>query len=214
MDNLKIYIDSKDIDKYLLNHKEDKKIKYKEALFIKYLKDISYNEYGKKSLSLFLDPCPEDFDTYISRIKKKHSPDIEDISLILVPALGLNGLYTGDINVGINYINNYARLLDDSANMEKVIKETMYRLRNISKEYANNHNNIDYPIKQIGVFNDILGRYAKLRNLGIIDYNGSDFSLIGKDRCEKELENYTDVYGYNTVEIIKEYTKELKKDFL
>ena len=43
MDNLKIYIDSKDIDKYLLNHKEDKKIKYKEALFIKYLKDISYN---------------------------------------------------------------------------------------------------------------------------------------------------------------------------
>lgn len=197
MKNLKIY--EENIDKYLLENKEN--LKYKELLFIKYLENNKDDKY-------------DSFNDYLNNIKEKHSPDINDICLILVPALGLNSLYTGDTNIDQNYINNYARLLDDNADMEKVLKETIYRLRNISIEYASNHNDIDYPIKQIGIFNDILRRYVKLRCMGIIGEKSNDFSLIGKDRCKKELEVYSDIYGNDTVEIIKEYTKELKRDYL
>ena len=215
MKNLNIYIKEKDIKSYLLKHKNDKKIKYKEALFLKYLDDTEFDTEEKKEMAnISIDSNAIDFNTYINCLKDKHSPTVEDICLILVPALGLNSLYAGDINISIDYINNYARLLDDNANMEKVVKESLYRLRNISKEYSLRHKGVDYPIREIGVLNDTLGRYAKLRHNGIIEYNGSDFSFIGKDRCEKELESYSNIYGYDTVEIIKEYTKELRRKYL
>ena len=215
MKNLKINIKEDDIKNYLLKHKDDENIKYKEALFLKYLDDTSFDTEEKREiLGVNIDSTTYNFNEYIANIKEKHSPSTEDISLILVPALGLNSLYAGDINISINYINNYARLLDDNANIEKVITESIYRLRNISKEYAKRHTGIDYPIREIGILNDTLGKYAKLRHMGIIDYNSSDFSLIGKERCEKELESYSKIYGFDTVETIKEYTKELKREYL
>lgn len=216
MENLRIFINSNDIKKYLLSHKDDKNLKYKEALFLKYLDDT--NMYTKEKFEMGgIDTNNKElltFEKYIELIKKSNNIETSDISLMLVPALGLNGLYTGDIDIGVKYIYNYARLLDENANMEKVIKEAIYRLRNYSKEYYNSMNKIDYPIKEIGIFNDTLGRYAKLRNIGVINYNGRDFSLIGKDRCEKELASYSEIYGSDAVEIIKDYTKELKKDYL
>lgn len=214
MENLNLYVEYEDILNYFLHHKEEKNLKYKEALFIKYLEDNSFNDYEKKEkIGLHIDfPC-DNFETYINNLKEKHNPDISDISLILVPALGLNKLYTGDTNTKLNYINNYTGLLDDSADIEKVITETIYRLRDISDEYTNNHSDIDYPIKQIGIFNDTLERYVILRKKGIIDYN-NDFSLIGIDRCNKELDIYKDIYGSDTIETIKEYTKELKRNYL
>lgn len=213
MDNLNIYIKQKDVNKYLLRHKDEEQLKYREALFLNYLEESSYDTEEKREiLGVDLDSTAYTFEEYISDLKKKHSPTVKDISLILVPALGLNSLYAGDINVGVNYIYNYARLLDDNANIEKVIKEAIYRLRNVSKEYYSRYENVDYPIREIGILNDTLGKYARLRHIGIINYNGSDFSLIGKDRCEKELESYGKIYGFDTVETIKEYTKELKRE--
>ena len=213
MENIKVYIKQNDINNYLLKHKDDETLKYKEALFLNYLEESEYDtEEKREMLGINLDSTTYNFQDYINNLKKKHSPTVKDISLILVPSLGLNSLYAGDINIGVNYIYNYARLLDDNANIEKVIKESIYRLRNISKEYYSRYEGVDYPIREIGVLNDTLGKYAKLRHIGIINYNGSDFSLIGKDRCEKELESYASIYGFDTVEIIKEYTKELKRN--
>ena len=213
MENLRIFINSNDIKKYLLSHKDDKNLKYKEALFLKYLDDT--NMYTKEKFEMGgIDTNNKElltFEKYIELIKKSNNIEVADISLMLVPALGLNGLYAGDIDIGVKYIYNYARLLDENANMEKVIKEAIYRLRNYSKEYYNSMNKIDYPIKEIGIFNDTLGRYVKLITLGLINFTGKDFSLIGKDRCEKELEIYSQIFGTEPVSIIREYVKNLKK---
>lgn len=213
MENFEIYIKSNDISNYMLEHKEN--LKYKEALFIKYLEDNAKDDYEKKQkIGLHINyPC-DNFDTYLRKLRNKDNLDISDISLILVPALGLNNLYTGDVNNDDNYINNYARLLDDNADMEKVLMEAIYHLKNISNEYSNSLNDIDSSIKQLATFNETLRKYIKLRKIGIIESNNNDFSLIGKDRCNKELDIYTTIYGFYTVNIIKNYTKELKRNYL
>lgn len=211
MENLKIYIKSSDIKKYMLLNSD--KLKYKEALFLRYLDDTDKNTKEKYEM-INIDACGRDlfsFDKYLYIISENHIIQTADIALMLVPALGLNSLFTGDINIDSSSICNFASLLDYNAGMEKVIKEAIERLRFYSKEYANSKNEIDYPIKEIGIFNDILGMYVKLRNYGIIAFNGSDFSLIGKNRCMEELDSYSNIYGAEPVEIIKEYAKELKE---
>ena len=222
MNNLKLYINDKDIDKYLLLHKNDETIKDKEALFLKYLSDTDDKTFEKTEMYLAKTSDKLGFyekhniinlftfKEYLEIIKEGKFIDINDICLMLVPALGLNSLYVGDIKIGLRYINNFSYLLD--IDTISLVKDAVYRLRRYSKEYDNNLDKyeLDLDIKRIGVFNDTLGNYARLRHIGIIDYTGDDFSLIGKERCEKELEEYANIYGNEPIEIIKEYVKELK----
>ena len=224
MRNLKIYINDKDVDKYLLLHKNDSNFKYKEALFLKYLDDTDDKTFEKTEMLLsksndklgFYERHNVknlfSFEKYLELTSAGKFIDIKDICIMLVPALGLNSLYTGDIKIGLRYINNFSYLLD--VDTTSLIQEAVFRLRRYSKEYDNNldKSEIDLNLKRIGIFNDTLGNYARLRHLGIIDYREDDFSLIGKDRCNQELEMYSQIFGSEPVEIIKEYAKELKKE--
>ena len=225
MNNLKLYINNKDVDNYLLLHKNDERFKYKEALFLKYLADTDNKTFEKAEMYLaksndklgFYEKFNVrnlfSFKKYLDLVNEGRFIDINDICLMLVPALGLNSLYVGDIKIGLRYINNFSYLLD--IDTVSLVKDAVYKLRRYSKEYDNNLDKyeLDLDIKRIGVFNDTLGNYARLRHIGIIDYTGDDFSLIGKERCEKELEEYANIYGDKPVEIIKDYVKELKKKY-
>lgn len=219
---MKINVTQEDIDKYMLAHKSDIDIKYKEALFLKYLDDTDDKTLEKVEMYVKkLDDKSEfykktnvtdlfNFKKYLELISSCRNIDVYDISLMLVPALGLNNLYVGDIEIESNYINNFSYLLD--MNTILLVEGAIFRLRNYSKEYDRScTGGMDKSIKNIGVFNDTLGNYVRLRDLGVIDYPNDDFTLIGKDRCEVELYEYSEIYGKEPVEIIKEYAKELKK---
>ena len=216
-----INITEEDKNKYLIAHKKDSDIKYREALFLKYLDDTDDKTLEKVEMYLKkLDDKSEfykknnvtdlfNFRRYLELIRSCRNIDVYDISLMLVPALGLNNLFIGDIKISSDYINNFSYLLDMNAIL--LVEGAIYRLRNYSKEYDRScSGGMDKSIKNIGIFNDTLGNYVRLRNLGIIEYN-YDFSFIGKDRCEIELYEYSEIYGKEPVEIIKEYAKELKK---
>ena len=218
---MQININKQDIDKYMLIHKNDGNIKYREALFLKYLNDTDNKTFEKAEMYLKKIKDKEEFyrcydvfelfnfNKYIELISSCRNIDIYDISLMLVPALGQQELYAGDIKIGYKYIQNFSYLLD--MDTVSLINGAVYSLRNYSKEYDNSYiSKIDLDIKRIGILNDTLGNYVRLRKLGIIEHREDDFTLIGKERCEKELEKYSEIYGEEQVEIIKEYAKRLK----
>jgi len=223
MENLKVYITNDDIKKYLLIHKEDENIKYKEVLFLKYLNDTDYRTLEKFDMYLrhvkdrksfyekynILDLFT--FDKYVSIISQYHNIELEDIMLMLIPILELNDLFISDINKDNSYINNYSYLLNPVIKIEDFINELIFNLKGLSKEYKNSagKNIVDLNIKRIAVFNDILDDYINLHEAGIINSN-DNFSLIGKERCEQEIASYSEIYGNRPIEIIESYVKEIK----
>ena len=84
MENIKVYIKQNDINNYLLKHKDDETLKYKEALFLNYLEESEYDtEEKREMLGINLDSTTYNFQDYINNLKEKHSPTVKDISLIL-----------------------------------------------------------------------------------------------------------------------------------
>ena len=201
MENIKFEINEQDIREYLKKYENDEAIKYKEAMFVKYMRanqekitkeslvilmekynfkdsrvdGIYYidNHRGLKSNNLF------DFGSYLKSIKKL---DISGICHILIPALGY-----------YNASEFYNRIFYSIANgvVEKM------KMNDIMFEFILKKAIEDYCISDLISINSEKHQKFTLKKI----------NLMEKNRCEKELIEYSSIYGKTKVKQICDIVK-------
>lgn len=198
MENIKFEITKQDIKEYLKQHKDDESIKFKEAMFVKYMREqesltkesleilmCMYNGEDIKPSGIYME-CPRstdkmfyelpDFNKYLKQIENL---DISGICHILIPTITYYNENKPSIPIGV--INNYLRELaykfnicvDD--NLGAIVRNTI----------------INYRIcDELGVAEDL--DFIPF----IIPFK------MDKEQSEKRLQEYVNIYGKEKVKVI------------
>lgn len=200
MENIKFEITESDIKEYLKKHKDDENIKYKEAMFIKYMREqnivtkekleMMFNKYNFEDNRMdgiyFYDDYDimrsipfRTFDDYLDGI---NNLDISGICHILIPALGYYGEYgKGYQIIGVPYIG----LNDLSMKLIGTVPEDINRqLKYAIEDY--------YTVGKLDKF--ACGTYVNIK--------------MGKENCRRELQEYSYIYGEEPVKIIRKSIRE------
>lgn len=206
MENIKFEITEKDIKEYLKEHKDDEDIKYKEAMFIKYIKEqeiltkekieMLMKKYNLENVSI---SGIYDYDnhgilkrqslqTFTSYLDGINNLDISGVCHILIPTLGFYDEYRSDYQlIGVPYIGLNALSIKLIGTIPEDIKvqltsaiEDYYTVGKIDKIHNHNH--------------------STLINI-----------RMGKEHCRKELQEYEEIYGEEPVKIIRKSIRERMK---
>ena len=192
MENIKFEIDEQDIKDYLNRHSGDKLIKYREPLFVKFIKhnDIFSVEkvemlvnkkninnlaiYGMFSASEIKKYSLPSFNDYIIHQEK----DTSAIMHIMIPMLKL-------------YENKIGNFTLTNGHIEKYLP-------------------IDLNDYNCGVLVDTIENY---QIAGKINGNIEDITKVSdinmsKTECNQELTSYMKIYGVDTVDKVKKLVKE------
>lgn len=191
MENINFTITEQDIQTYLKQHKDDENIKYKEALFVKYMKEQGlltkealeiimqkYNSFKVNAAGIYDDNWSKTwtamcnpryrfvkFKTYLYRYKPVFKDNIE-VCHVLIPAIKY---YNYD-----DFDKWYQ--LDDDKSLKIDFSEALDNYR-------------------------IAGKVSFENNIPIIN--------MGIEECEKELYEYEKIYGKD-VERVKQIVRRLK----
>lgn len=198
MENIKFEITEQDIREYLKKYENDEAIKYKEAMFVKYMRE--HQEITQESLEILMEKynwqdsvvngiyyrdsngilkseALSDFNSYLDGI---NDLDISGICHILIPTLG----YYDTASKNFSLITN-----------------------EIAKELEINGRNFDEALRTA------IDNYC-VSDLINIDYEKhfgftlERISLMKKNRCRKELMEYSHIYGEDNVKQIRKIIKE------
>lgn len=198
MENIKCEITEQDIREYLKKHKNDEAIKYREAMFVKYIRERQvitcesleilmqkYNFeddridgiYHKDNYGILKSESLINFSSYLDGI---NNLDISGICHILIPTLG----YYDTASKNFSLITN-----------------------EIAKELEINGRNFDEALRTA------IDNYCVSDLINIYDEEHFGFtleriSLMKKNRCRKELMEYSHIYGEDNVKQIRKIIKE------
>ena len=198
MENIKCEITEQDIREYLKKHKNDEAIKYREAMFVKYIRERQvitcesleilmqkYNFeddridgiYHKDNYGILKSESLINFCSYLDGI---NNLDISGICHILIPTLG----YYDTASKNFSLITN-----------------------EIAKELEINGRNFDEALRTA------IDNYCVSDLINIYDEEHFGFtleriSLMKKNRCRKELMEYSHIYGEDNVKQIRKIIKE------
>lgn len=195
MENIKFEITEQDIINYLQKHKSDPSVKYKEAMFVKYLKENGMftremfeilleksnnkkyliGEYSYFDNGIFNETAMPTFDYYLEGIKKL---DLSGICHIMIPTL----TYYNIANKRLHVLNELGCLV------EKMKFETSESITNVRNDTVENYT-IAYG--------------KKIENW----CSWTDFNF-SKEASRKMLQEYVSIYGEEPVKIIKKIIKE------
>ena len=206
MENIKFEITEQDIEEYLKKHKEDETIKYREAMFVRYMREhqkptqealeILMKKYNLRDNRIdgvyFYDDSDrvrsiplKTFDSYLDDITNL---DISGICHILIPTLGYYKKIEGYKQIqapyyGLNYI---------SKELLNTVPEDIDKQLKLALEDYCAVNKVDYRINYISKYS-----YKLLYSI-----------KMGREHCRHELEEYSYIYGEDKVKQIRKIIRE------
>ena len=198
MENIKCEITEQDIREYLKKHKNDEAIKYREAMFVKYIRERQvitcesleilmqkYNFeddridgiYHRDNYGILKSESLINFSSYLDGI---NNLDISGICHFLIPTLG----YYDTASKNFSLITN------------EIAKELEINGRNFDEALITAIDN--YCVS------DLINIYYE-EHFG---FTLERISLMKKNRCRKELMEYSHIYGEDNVKQIRKIIKE------
>ena len=198
MENIKFEITEQDIREYLKKHKNDETIKYREAMFVKYMREhqkptqealeILMKKYNLRDNRIdgvyFYDDSDrvrsiplKTFDSYLDDITNL---DISGICHILIPTLG----YYDTASKNFSLITN-----------------------EIAKELEINGRNFDEALRT-AIDNYCVSDLINIYYEEHFGFTLERISLMKKNRCRKELMEYSHIYGEDKVKQIRKIIRE------
>ena len=193
MESIKYEITEKDIRDYLDNHSKDELIRFREALFVKYIKH--HDIFSKEKIEMLLDKSTNHIDGAVlgdccSMLVLKYpfysfkdfleneKVDISAYMHILIPTLGF-------------YKKNIDDIILTNGSIEKYLPSDI-------SEY------------DCGKLTDVLENYiiAGKINGDIEDITHISDINMSKTECNQELTSYMKIYGVDTVDKVKKLVSE------
>ena len=198
MENIKCEITEQDIREYLKKHKNDEAIKYREAMFVKYIRERQvitcesleilmqkYNFeddridgiYHRDNYGILKSESLINFSSYLDGI---NNLDISGICHILIPTLGYYD--TASKNFSLITIEIAKELEINGRNFDEALRTAIdnYCVSDLINIYYEEH--FGFTLERI--------------------------SLMKKNRCRKELMEYSHIYGEDNVKQIRKIIKE------
>ena len=198
MENIKFEITEQDIREYLKKHKNDEAIKYREAMFVKYMREHQelthealeilmkkYNFedgridgiYHRDSHGVLKSESLSNFNSYLDGIENL---DVNGICYIMVPVLSYYSDYKYHIYNWYKELSNVSRKLEFDINYEQM----QSAIRNMKGDYL-----IAFDDRHIYQDNDIYFRFSK-------------------NESKNMIESYSHIYGEDNVKQIRKIIKE------
>ncbi len=198
MENIKFEITEQDIREYLKKHKNDEAIKYREAMFVKYIRERQvitcesleilmqkYNFeddridgiYHRDNYGILKSESLINFSSYLDGI---NDLDISGICHILIPTLG----YYDTASKNFSLITN-----------------------EIAKELEINGRNFDEALRT-AIDNYCVSDLINIYYEEHFGFTLEKISLMKKNRCRKELMEYSHIYGEDNVKQIRKIIRE------
>ena len=198
MEEIKFEINEQDIREYLKKHRNDEAIKYREAMFVKYIRERQvitcesleilmqkYNFeddridgiYHKDNYGILKSESLINFSSYLDGI---NDLDISGICHILIPTLG----YYDTASKNFSLITN-----------------------EIAKELEINGRNFDEALRT-AIDNYCVSDLINIYYEEHFGFTLERISLMKKNRCRKELMEYSHIYGEDNVKQIRKIIKE------
>ena len=198
MENIGFNITEYDIREYLKKHKNDVAIKYKEAMFVKYMRE--HQEITQESLEILMEKynwqdsvvngiyyrdsngilkseALSDFNSYLDGITNL---DISGICYIMVPVLSYYSGYKYHIYNWYKELSNVSRKLEFDINYEQM----QSTIRNMKGDYL-----IAFDDRHIYQDNDVYFRFSK-------------------NESKNMIESYSHIYGEDNVKQIRKVIRE------
>lgn len=211
MEKIEFEITEQDIREYLKKHRNDGAIKYKEAMFVKYMREHQeitcesleilmqkYNWEDKKINGIYhrdnhgilKSETLSDFGSYLDGITNL---DVSGICRILIPAVG----YYQNIK-GYRFIENLCYKLHDG------LGDLSMKLLNTVPKDINDQ--LELALADYCVTGKVEYAYTNIGRSGYV------YSIrMGKDTCRHELEEYSHIYGEEPVKQIRKIMRERTK---
>lgn len=198
MENIKCEITEQDIREYLKKHKNDEAIKYREAMFVKYIRERQVITCG--SLEILMQKYNFEDDRIDGIYHKDNYGILKSESLINFSSY-LDGINNLDIS-GICHI-----LIPTLGYYDTASKNFSLITNEIAKELEINGRNFDEALR------NAIDNYCVSDLINIYDEEHFGFtleriSLMKKNRCRKELMEYSHIYGEDNVKQIRKIIKE------
>lgn len=198
MKNIKFEITERDIQEYLKQHKQDESIKYREAMFVKYMKE--QQEITCEALEILMKKYNWEDRLINGTYQYDHSEVLQQESLPNFNSY-LNGIYNLDLSgichIMIPVLTYY--------NVNKIQQNIIKQLENLAFEFKLEPLNLGF------IEVDAIENYAIAYGNEIFRYNNGINLYLSKEKSSKLIQGYTSIYGEEPVKQIRKIIRERMK---
>ena len=198
MENIKFEITEQDIREYLKKHKNDEAIKYREAMFVKYIRERQV--ITCESLEILMQKYNFEDDRIDGIYHRDNYGILKSESLINFSSY-LDGINNLDIS-GICHI-----LIPTIGYYDTASKNFSLITNEIAKELEINGRNFDEALRT-AIDNYCVSDLINIYYENHFGFTLERISLMKKNRCKKELMEYSHIYGEDNVKQIRKIIKE------
>ena len=198
MENIKFEITEQDIREYLKKHKSDEAIKYKEAMFVKYMRE--HQEITKESLEILMQKYNFE-DDRIDGIYHRDNYEILKYESLTNFSSYLDGIENLDVS-GICHI-----LIPTLGYYDTVDKNFSFMANEVAKGLEIKSSNFDETLR-IAIDNYCVSGLINIYREEHFGFTLEKIHLMKKGRCRKELIEYSGIYGEDNVKQIRKIIRE------
>ncbi len=198
MEEIKFEITEQDIREYLKKHKNDEAIKYREAMFVKYIRERQV--INCESLEILMQKYNFEDDRIDGLYHRDNYGILKSESLINFSSY-LDGINDLDIS-GICHI-----LIPTLGYYDTASKNLSLITNEIAKELEINGRNFDEALRT-AIDNYCVSDLINIYYEEHFGFTLERISLMKKNRCRKELMEYSHIYGEDNVKQIRKIIKE------
>ena len=198
MENIKFEITEPDIREYLKKHRNDEAIKYREAMFVKYMRE--HQEITCESLEILMQKYNFEDDRIDGIYHRDNYGILKSESLINFSSY-LDGINNLDIS-GICHI-----LIPTLGYYDTASKNFSLITNEIAKELEINGRNFDEALRT-AIDNYCVSDLINIYREEHFSFTLERISLMKKNRCRKELMEYSHIYGEDNFKQIRKIIRE------
>ena len=198
MENIKFEITEEDIREYLKKHENDEAIKYKEAMFVKYMRE--HQEITCESLEILM----QKYNWVTDRIDGIYHRDNYGI-LKSESLTNFNSYLDGINNLDISGICHI--LIPTLGYYDTTGKNFSFMANQVANELEIKGSNFDEALR-IAVDNYCVSGLINIYREEHFGFTLERINLMKNDHCRKELMEYSHIYGEDSVKQIRKIIKE------
>lgn len=198
MKNIKFEITERDIQEYLKQHKQDESIKYREAMFVKYMKE--QQEITCESLEILMKKYNWEDRLNNGTYQYDHSGVLKQESLPNFTSY-LNGIHNLNLSGICHIMIPVLTYYNVNNNQQNVIKQ----LENLAFEFKLEPLNLGF------IEVDAIENYVIAYGNEIFRYNNGINLYLSKEKSSKLIQGYTSIYGEEPVKQIRKIIRERMK---